>query len=226
MKIIEAKEVCKDYYIGKDKVPVIKDITLEVKEGDFISIVGPSGSGKSTLLYLLSGMEPLTSGTVKLLGNDLHKLSDAKLSQVRQEDVGFIFQFYNLVGEMTVEDNILLPSLIGKKKIDKKRLDEVISMVGLNGQRKQFPNELSGGQQQRTAIARVIYHNPKVIFADEPTGNLDSKNSIEVMQLLQDINKKYDTTIVLVTHDEIQIHSGNRVLRLVDGKIELDCEVK
>jgi len=226
VKIIEAKEVCKDYYIGKDKVSVIKDITLEVKEGDFVSIVGPSGSGKSTLLYLLSGMEPLSSGTVELLGNDLHKLSDAKLSQVRQEDVGFIFQFYNLVGEMTVEDNVLLPSLIGKKKIDKKRLDEVISMVGLNGQRKQFPNELSGGQQQRTAIARVIYHNPKVIFADEPTGNLDSKNSIEVMQLLQDINKKYDTTIVLVTHDETQIHSGNRVLRLVDGKIELDCEVK
>ena len=127
---------------------------------------------------------------------------------------------------MTVEDNVLLPSLIGKKKIDKKRLDEVISMVGLNGQRKQFPNELSGGQQQRTAIARVIYHNPKIIFADEPTGNLDSKNSIEVMQLLQDINKKYNTTIVLVTHDETQIHSGNRVLRLVDGKIELDCEVK
>lgn len=226
MKIIEAKEVCKDYYIGKDKVPVIKDITLEVKEGDFVSIVGPSGSGKSTLLYLLSGMEPLTSGTVELFGNDLHKLSDAKLSQMRQEDVGFIFQFYNLVGEMTVEDNILLPSLIGKKKIDKKRLDEVISMVGLNGQRKQFPNELSGGQQQRTAIARVIYYNPKVIFADEPTGNLDSKNSIEVMQLLQGINKKYDTTIVLVTHDETHIHSGNRVLRLVDGKIESDCEVK
>ena len=117
MKIIGAKEVCKDYCIGKDKVAVIKDISLEVKEGDFVSIVGPSGSGKSTLLYLLSGMEPLTSGTVELLGNDLSKLSDEKLSQVRQEDVGFIFQFYNLVGEMTVEDNILLPSLIGKREI-------------------------------------------------------------------------------------------------------------
>lgn len=226
MQVISAKEICKNYHIGKDATSIIKNITLEIKEGDFVSIVGPSGSGKSTLLYLLSGMEPLTSGTVQLLGNDLSKLSDAKLSQMRKQDVGFVFQFYNLVGEMTVEDNILLPSLIGKKKIDKKRLDEVIDMVGLNGQRKQFPNELSGGQQQRTAIARVIYHNPKVIFADEPTGNLDSQNSIEVMQLLQDINKKYNTTIVLVTHDEAQIQFGNRVLRLVDGKIESDCEVK
>ncbi|SHO47746.1 ABC transporter ATP-binding protein [Anaerocolumna xylanovorans] len=222
MDIITAENVYKEYGVGQNKVPIIKNISLYIKEGEFVSVIGPSGSGKSTLLYLLSGMEPITDGNVRILGHDLSKITDKEISRMRQEKIGFIFQFYNLVAEMTVDDNILLSNLIGKAEINKQRLEELLDLVGLREHRTKFPNELSGGQQQRVAIARAVYNNPAVIFADEPTGNLDTKNSTEVMKLLKKINEKYNTTIIQVTHDEQQAKYANRILRIEDGEIVYD----
>jgi len=224
MEIINAKNICKEYIIGRKKLQIIIDISLKIEKGDFVTVVGPSGSGKSTLLYLLSGMEPITSGELSILGRSVKKISDKEMSKLRQKDIAFIFQFYNLVAEMTVDDNILLSNLIGHSKIDGNRLDEILQLVGLKEHRTKFPNELSGGQQQRVAIARALYNNPEVIFADEPTGNLDSQNSKDVMELLKDINEKYNTTIILVTHDEQQAKYANRLLRIEDGKILKDSK--
>ncbi|SHI05580.1 ABC transporter ATP-binding protein [Clostridium grantii] len=224
MEIIDAKNICKEYIVGGKKSQIIRNISLKIEKGEFVSLVGPSGSGKSTLLYLLSGMEPITSGELSVLGHSLKKISDKEVSKLRKKDIAFIFQFYNLVVEMTVDDNILLSNLIGDIKIDANRLNEILELVGLTEHRTKFPNELSGGQQQRVAIARALYNNPKVIFADEPTGNLDSLNSKEVMNLLKDINQKYDTTIILVTHDEKQTKYATRLLRIEDGKILNDSK--
>lgn len=222
--MISAKNVCKEYVTGRERVPIIKNITVNIDGGDFISVVGPSGSGKSTLLYLLSGMEPVTSGDIFILGQDIKDMADKKISKMRREKIGFIFQFYNLIEEMTVDDNILLPNLIGDTEIDRQRLDELLDLIELKAHRRKFPGELSGGQQQRVAIARALYHNPAIIFADEPTGNLDSKNSEEVMKLLKEINEKYGTTILLVTHDERQTEYTNRILRIKDGEIVYDSK--
>jgi putative ABC transport system ATP-binding protein len=224
MEIINAENICKEYIIGRKKLQIIIDISLKIEKGDFVTVVGPSGSGKSTLLYLLSGMEPITSGELSILGRSVKKISDKEMSKLRQKDIAFIFQFYNLVAEMTVDDNILLSNLIGHSKIDGNRLDEILQLVGLKEHRTKFPNELSGGQQQRVAIARALYNNPEVIFADEPTGNLDSQNSKDVMELLKDINEKYNTTIILVTHDEQQAKYANRLVRIEDGKILKDSK--
>lgn len=224
MEIISAKNICKEYSSGGKEFQIIRDISLTIEKGDFVSILGPSGSGKSTLLYLLSGMEPTTSGEVDILGRRLQKISDQEMSKLRQKEIAFIFQFYNLVAEMTVDDNILLSNLIGDFKINIDRLEEILNLIGLTEHRRKFPNELSGGQQQRVAIARALYNNPEVVFADEPTGNLDSQNSKDVLELLRDINEKYRTTIILVTHNEQHTKYANRLLRIEDGRIIFDSK--
>lgn len=219
--VIEAVKVNRSFVNGKETAHVLKDIDLTVKEGEFISIMGPSGSGKSTLLYLLGGLDMPTQGSVSINGTDLSKLKDKKLCAMRNEQVGFVFQFYNLVPNLTVEDNIALPLMIaGKKRSNyKERLDWCLQIIGMEDKRKLTPRELSGGQQQRVAIARALVFDPKIIFLDEPIGNLDTKTGIKLMELFREINQKYNKTIVQVTHSESAAMYGTKLVRLVDGQI-------
>ncbi len=219
--VIEAVKVNRSFVNGKETAHVLKDIDLTVKEGEFISIMGPSGSGKSTLLYLLGGLDMPTQGSVSINGTDLSKLKDKKLCAMRNEQVGFVFQFYNLVPNLTVEDNIALPLMIaGKKRSNyKERLDWCLQVIGMEDKRKLTPRELSGGQQQRVAIARALVFDPKIIFLDEPIGNLDTKTGIKLMELFREINQKYNKTIVQVTHSESAAMYGTKLVKLVDGEI-------
>ena len=221
MNIIEVKNVYRSFQNGKETAEVLKDIDLTVEEGEFVSIMGPSGGGKSTLLYLLGGLDMPTSGTVSIAGRDLSKLSDKELCRMRSEELGFVFQFYNLVPNLNVEDNICLPLMIaGKKRSEyKEKLDEVLEIIGMTDKRKLTPRELSGGQQQRVAIARALVFGPKVLFLDEPIGNLDSKTGLKIMELFREINQKYGMTIVQVTHSEASAQYGTKLVKLVDGQI-------
>lgn len=213
--------VSKSFALGKASVPVLKNINLTISDGDFVSIMGPSGSGKSTLLYLMGGLDNVSEGNIVINGKEICKLSDELQSKMRRKEIGFIFQFYNLIPNLTVEENIMLPALLdgADKKQLKKKVDELLTLVGLQERRKHTPRELSGGQQQRTAIARALVTNPDIIFADEPIGNLDSKSGVEVLKLLQKINRESGKTIVMVTHSEESTQYGNRVIRLKDGHV-------
>ncbi|MBR6100973.1 MAG: ABC transporter ATP-binding protein [Ruminococcus sp.] len=228
MKAIEAKNLIRDFVNGKETAHVLKDIDLTVEEGEFISIMGPSGSGKSTLLYLLGGLDAPTSGSVSINGTDLSTLDDKRLCRMRNEEVGFVFQFYNLVPNLTVEDNIALPLMIaGKKRSEyKDKLDECLRIIGMEDKRKLTPRELSGGQQQRVAIARALVFDPKILFLDEPIGNLDTKTGLGIMELFRDINRKYGKTIVQVTHSESAAMYGTKLIRLVDGQIQSVDEIR
>ena len=188
---IEGKNIVKDFKIGETTTRVLKNVSLKVLKGEFVSIMGQSGSGKSTLLYILGGLDTPTEGTVSMNGTDISRFNDAKMSQIRRQNIGFVFQFYNLIPNLNVEENIMLPLLLdGKKSKDyRKQLDNILEIVGLSDRRKHTPRELSGGQQQRAAIARALISDPEILFADEPTGNLDSKTGAEIMKLLQSINK-------------------------------------
>ena len=221
--VIEAVKVNRSFVNGKETAHVLKDIDLTVKEGEFISIMGPSGSGKSTLLYLLGGLDMPTQGSVSINGTDLSKLKDKKLCAMRNEQVGFVFQFYNLVPNLTVEDNIALPLMIaGKKRSDyKERLDWCLQIIGMENKRKLTPRELSGGQQQRVAIARALVFDPKIIFLDEPIGNLDTKTGMKIMDLFRKINHSLGMTIVKVTHSEKSAEYGTKLVKLVDGEIDI-----
>jgi len=222
MNVIEVKDMNRSFENGKEIAHVLKDINLNIEEGEFVTIMGPSGSGKSTLLYLLGGLDMPTSGTVKVNGTNLRQLKDKELCKMRNEDIGFVFQFYNLVPNLNVEDNISLPLMIsGKSRSSyKDKLDECLRIIGMEGKRKLTPRELSGGQQQRVAIARALVFDPKIIFLDEPIGNLDSKNGMKIMELFREINQKYKKTIVQVTHSESAAKFGTKLIRLVDGEIE------
>ena len=219
--MIEVNNVSKSFALGKASVPVLKNINLTISDGDFVSIMGPSGSGKSTLLYLMGGLDNVSEGNIVINGKEICKLSDELQSKMRRKEIGFIFQFYNLIPNLTVEENIMLPALLdgADKKQLKKKVDELLTLVGLQERRKHTPRELSGGQQQRTAIARALVTNPDIIFADEPIGNLDSKSGVEVLKLLQKINRESGKTIVMVTHSEESTQYGNRVIRLKDGHV-------
>ena len=219
--MIEVNNVSKSFALGKASVPVLKNINLTISDGDFVSIMGPSGSGKSTLLYLMGGLDNVSEGNIVINGKEICKLSDELQSKMRRKEIGFIFQFYNLIPNLTVEENIMLPALLdgADKKELKKNVDELLTLVGLQERRKHTPRELSGGQQQRTAIARALVTNPDIIFADEPIGNLDSKSGVEVLKLLQKINRESGKTIVMVTHSEESTQYGNRVIRLKDGHV-------
>ncbi len=227
MSIIEVNNVSRSFTNGKQVTEVLKNINLTVEEGDFVSIMGPSGSGKSTLLYLLGGLDQPTKGNVFINGRDLSTLKDKELSSMRNEEIGFVFQFYNLVPNLNVVDNIALPLMLaGKKRSEyKDRINECLELIGMQDKRRLTPRELSGGQQQRVAIARSLVFDPDILFLDEPIGNLDSKSGTKIMELFRRINWKYNKTIVQVTHSEEASRYGTRLIRIVDGEIEKMEEV-
>ena len=218
---VEGRHIIKNFCIGSTPTKVLKDISLQVMQGEFVSIMGPSGSGKSTLLYILGGLDTPTSGHVLLNGTDISRFGDEKMSRIRRQKIGFVFQFYNLIPNLNVEENIMLPLLLDGKKMGgyRKQLEQILEIVGLSDRRRHTPRELSGGQQQRVAIARALIGNPEILFADEPTGNLDSKTGAEIMALLREINKTSGQTIIMVTHSPEAAQSSSRVIHVQDGVI-------
>mgnify|MGYP001247258157 FL=1 len=221
MQIIETKNLNKTFKMGDLDIEVLKDINLSIESGEFVSIMGPSGSGKSTLLYLIGGLDKPTSGSVKIKGSELSEMKDKEQSIMRRRDIGFVFQFYNLIPNLSVEENVILPVLLDGKKLKdyRNKLDDILEVVGLADRRAHTPRELSGGQQQRVAIARALVNEPDIILADEPIGNLDTKTGTEVMQLLQRINREKKKTIVQVTHSKEAADYGNRIINVRDGKV-------
>jgi putative ABC transport system ATP-binding protein len=220
-KIIEVENLNKTYMLGNVPVEILQEINFTINRGEFITIMGPSGSGKSTLLYLLGGLDKPTSGKILINNKDISALSDEEQSTLRRRVIGFVFQFYNLVPNLTVEDNVMLPVLLDGKKIKdyREKLDEILETVGLSDRINHTPRELSGGQQQRVAIARALINEPDIILADEPTGNLDSKSSEEVMKLLQRINKEKGKTILQVSHSLETAKYSDRIINVRDGKV-------
>ena len=218
---IEVRDVSKSFQMGTLTIPVLNRISLKISEGEFISVMGASGSGKSTLLYLMGGLDRASEGTVLLNGFDLSVMSDREQSRLRRQKLGFVFQFYNLVPNMNVEENILLPILLDGKSASsyREKLDDVLGLTGLLHRRKNTPARLSGGEQQRVAIARALIHDPEIILADEPIGNLDSKTGTEIMELLQKINRERRKTIVMVTHSAESATYGTGIIHLKDGRI-------
>ena len=225
MSILEVKNVTKHYGKKDNLVKALDGVDLTVEEGEFIAITGASGSGKSTLLHCIGSVDIPTSGSILINGEDIHKLNDEKQSKMRRSKIGLIYQFYNLIPTLNVEENIVLPSDLDKKVIDKEYYNELIELLGLKDRLKHLPSELSGGQQQRVAIARALINRPALLLADEPTGNLDSKNSIEIMELLVSANKKYNQTIIMVTHDMNLAKYAKRIISIEDGKIIDDKKV-
>ena len=219
---IEGQSRVKQYRVGTVDTPVLRSISLKIARGEFVSIMGPSGSGKSTLLYILSGLDMPTKGSVLLNGRNISGMDDAKKSIMRRRNIGFVFQFYNLIPNLNVEENIMLPVLLDGKdmKEHRRKLNDILTVVGLSERRKHTPRELSGGQQQRVAIARALINNPDIIFADEPTGNLDSKSGTEILVLLREINREQGKTILMVTHSEDAAQYGNRMVYVRDGVVE------
>jgi putative ABC transport system ATP-binding protein len=222
MEILRVENLKKYYGQGDNQVRALDDVSFSVDKGQFVAIVGASGSGKSTLLHLIGGLDTPTEGKVFINDIDIYKQNETGLSIFRRRNIGFIFQFFNLMPILDVEENISLPALLDSEKVDKKYLDEIISMIGLEDRRKHIPAELSGGQQQRVSIARALINKPSIVLADEPTGNLDSKNSKEVIELLKVTARKYNQTLILITHDNKVAEQADRVITISDGKIESD----
>jgi len=222
--LIQVQNLCKSYGKGSLHSEVLKDISFDVREGEFVSVMGPSGCGKSTLLYLIGGLEKPDSGTVSVCGNNIENMSDEEQSIMRRRDIGFVFQFYNLVPNLTVKENILLPVIMDKRSTAKyqKHLDALLGIIDLQNKKNSFPSELSGGQQQRVAIARALIMKPKVLLADEATGNLDRKSGMEIIKLFNRVNQKLGTAILQVTHSEEIASYGKRIITLSDGIIEQD----
>ena len=226
MKILEADNLCKNYGKGSTLVKAIDNVSFTVDEGDFVAIVGSSGSGKSTLLHILGAVDKPTSGKVIVGGTDVLKQKDDALEVFRRRKVGLIYQFYNLIPILNVEENMTLPILLDGRKVDKDYLKELIDILGLERRVNHLPNELSGGQQQRVSIGRALISKPDIILADEPTGNLDSKASKEIIDLLKISNKKYHQTIIMITHDMNLAKEANRIITLEDGHIVKDEKIK
>lgn len=219
MEILRVENLCKEYGKGQTKVKALDNVSFSVEKGEFVAIVGASGSGKATLLHLLGGVDRPNSGKVFIEGKDIYKLNDDELAIFRRRQVGLIYQFYNLIPILNVEENITLPLSLDGRKVDEKRLEELINLLGLSGRRTHLPNELSGGQQQKTSIGRAMITNPAIILADEPTGNLDSKSSDEVVTLLKKSNKDYKQTIIMITHNLEIAKVADRIITIEDGKI-------
>ncbi len=219
MNILKIENLKKVYGSGETEVKALDDISFQVEEGEFIAIIGPSGSGKSTLLHSIAGLEKPTSGKVYFYDKDIYKMSKKELTILRRQKIGIIYQFYNLIPTLNVEENITLPIELDRKKIDTKKLDEIIKFLGLEKRKKHLPNELSSGQQQKVAIGRALMINPTIILADEPTGNLDSKSSEEIMKVLKKANKDYKQTIIMITHNLEIAKLADRIIKIEDGRI-------
>lgn len=222
MKILEVNNLSKFYGKGDTLVKALDDVSFSVEQGEFVAIIGPSGSGKSTLLHILGGVDTATSGKVIINGTDISKLDETKLAIFRRRQIGLIYQFYNLIPILTVEENLTLPLLLDGRKPDKRQIDYLIKNLGLGERLKHLPNQLSGGQQQRVSIGRALVNNPALMLADEPTGNLDSENSREIISLLRKFNKENNQTVIIITHDEKIALSADRIISIEDGKITRD----
>ena len=222
MDILKIENLSKIYGEGENQVKALDNVSFSVPKGQFVAIIGPSGSGKSTLLHILGGVDRPTNGKVYLDGQDVYAQNEDQLAIFRRRQVGLIYQFYNLIPVLNVTENITLPVLMDGKKVDKSYLDELVGLLSLKGREKHLPNELSGGQQQRVSIGRALINNPAVMLADEPTGNLDSKNSHEIVELLKLSNKKYGQTLIVITHDDTIALQADRIITINDGKIASD----
>lgn len=226
MEILRVENVCKTYDTGESPVHALSDISFSVEKGEFVAIIGASGSGKSTLLHILGGIDHPTSGKVFVNGQDVYEQSEDQLAVFRRRQVGLIYQFYNLIPVLNVEENMVLPVKLDGRKVNKKRLAELLQVLGLVKRRKHLPSQLSGGQQQRVSIGRALMNAPAIILADEPTGNLDTQNTQEIMQLLRESNKTYKQTIILITHDREIALQADRVLEISDGQLIRDEVVR
>jgi putative ABC transport system ATP-binding protein len=222
MEILKVENLNKIYGKGDNKVEALKNINLSVNKGEFVAIVGASGSGKSTLLHLLGGLDRPTSGKVVIDRESIYDYKEEKLAIFRRRKIGFIFQFFNLIPVLDLEENIALPALLDNEKIDKNYLNEIIEILGLSDRKSHLPSELSGGQQQRVSIGRALLNKPSIVLADEPTGNLDSKNSKEVIELLKFTARKYNQTLILITHDVNIASMADRAITIQDGEIVSD----
>lgn len=217
MNLLEVNNICKTYGSGETAVHALKEVSFSVTKGEYVAIVGESGSGKSTLLNMSGALDTPTSGKVKIGGKDIFSMDDRRLTVFRRRNIGFIFQSFNLIPELTVEQNIIFPVLLDYQKPDKKYLEELLTVLNLQERRNHLPNQLSGGQQQRVAIGRALITRPSLILADEPTGNLDTQNSSEVIALLKEASGKYEQTIIIITHNRSIAQSADRVLQVSDG---------
>lgn len=219
MEILKVENLTKTYGSGENLVHAVDDVSFSVEKGEFVAIVGASGSGKSTLLHLIGGVDRPTSGKIFVDGNDISKMNDDKLAVFRRRQVGIVYQFYNLIPILTVEENITLSCDLDGRGVDRERLEMILDSFGLRARRKHLPNQLSGGQQQRTSIARALINNPSLVLADEPTGNLDSKSSEEVMSMLKMCNQSYEQTVIMITHNLDIAKQADRIITISDGKI-------
>lgn len=217
MNLLEISKICKTYGSGETAVQALKNVSFSVPKGEYVAIVGESGSGKSTLLNMIGALDMPTSGKVMISGKDIYSMNDRKLTVFRRRNIGFIFQAFNLIPELTVEQNIIFPVLLDYQKPDKKYLEELLAVLNLKERRKHLPSQLSGGQQQRVAIGRALFTRPSLILADEPTGNLDTQNSSEVIALLKEASRKYEQTIIMITHSRSIAQAADRVLNVSDG---------
>lgn len=222
MKILEVTNLCKTYGKGDTMVKALDNVSFSVEKGEFVAIIGPSGSGKSTLLHILGGVDVPTSGSVVINQTDISNLDETALAIFRRRQIGLIYQFYNLIPILTVQENLTLPLLLDGRKPDKKQIDTLVKRLGLENRLDHLPNQLSGGQQQRVSIGRALVNNPALMLADEPTGNLDSVNSKEIISLLRQFNKEFNQTVIIITHDEKIANSADRVITIEDGKITGD----
>ncbi len=222
MEILKAEHLTKIYGSGENQVKALDDVSFSVRKGEFLSIIGPSGSGKSTLLHVLGGVDVPTSGKVFMEGTDVYAQNESQLAVFRRRQVGLIYQFYNLIPVLNVMENMTLPVLMDSRQVNEQRLEELLNILSLKGREGHLPNQLSGGQQQRVSIGRALMNAPAVVLADEPTGNLDSKNSQEIVELLKYSNKTYKQTLIVITHDENIALQADRIIALEDGKIIRD----
>ena len=222
MEILRMEHLTKVYGKGENQVRAVDDVSFSVEKGEFVAIIGPSGSGKSTLLHILGGVDRPTSGKVIMNGQDVYAQDEDQLAIFRRRQVGLIYQFYNLIPVLNVVENLTLPVLMDNREINEERLKELLQVLGLERRKKNLPNQLSGGQQQRVSIGRALMNAPAVVLADEPTGNLDSKNSQEIVDLLKYSNKKYNQTLIVITHDEHVALQANRIIAIEDGRITRD----
>ena len=222
MDILKVEHVSKIYGKGETSVKALDDVSFSVEQGQFVAIIGPSGSGKSTLLHILGGVDTPTKGKVYVDGNDMYTLNESALAIFRRRQIGLIYQFYNLIPVLNVEENITLPLLLAHRKVEQKNLDELVDILGLSTRLSHLPNELSGGQQQRVSIARALIASPTLVLADEPTGNLDRKNSEEIVALLKQLHKEKNQTLIIITHDESIALQADRIISIEDGRIVKD----